>query len=60
MRAPNYRFLKKQREETKRREQKERLAKRQSTRPEAPDQADQANEPGQAPATDTGNPETQV
>lgn len=60
MRAPNYRFLKKQREETKRREQKERLAKRQSTRPETPGQADPANQPGQAPATDTGNPETQA
>jgi len=33
MRAPNYRQLKKQREEAKKREQKERLAKRQPMRP---------------------------
>lgn len=33
MRAPNYRQLKKQREEAKKREQKERLAKRQPPRP---------------------------
>ncbi len=33
MRAPNYRQLKKQREEAKKREQQERLAKRQAPRP---------------------------
>jgi len=57
MRAPNYRFLKKQREETKRREQKERLAKRQPPRPEATDQADQ---PGQMPTPGKDSPDTQV
>jgi len=33
MKAPNYRQLKKQREETKKREQKERLAKRRPPQP---------------------------
>ncbi len=40
MRAPNYRHLKKQREETKKREQQERLAKRQPARPAGPETKD--------------------
>jgi len=37
MRAPNYRQLKKQREQAKKREQQERLAKRQPASPPGPD-----------------------
>jgi len=37
MRAPNYRQLKKQREEAKKREQRDRLAKRQPPRPTGTD-----------------------
>jgi hypothetical protein len=42
MRAPNYRQLKKQREEAKKREQRERLAKRQPPRPVGTDSKEPA------------------
>ncbi|MFO1427390.1 MAG: hypothetical protein U1F11_10570 [Steroidobacteraceae bacterium] len=45
MRAPNYRNLKKQREEAKKRDQRERLAKRQPPRPATPDSAPDSKEP---------------
>jgi hypothetical protein len=45
MRAPNYRNLKKQREEAKKRDQRERLAKRQPARPTTPDYIPESKEP---------------